>query len=266
MVILVQGKHTSFQPSNKPFNMSLITQQTLLQARSDRDDALHRMSVGEDTPRVKQLLASANKRIATLEKQMATENAAAKQRAADTAAKTAHDAAKKNNRNGGQRNDRAPRGDRPPLPEDMELSCCDCSNPFTFSGKDQLFFTKNNYSAPVRCPDCRELKKNAKPSGTDLACSDCDNTFFFSDAKARVFEENAWETPKRCSDCTHKHKNIKPILINCEGCHHDFTFSVGAQKHFKTNNWNNPKRCTDCRAKKDAASVKSGSVKSAPKV
>ena len=241
--------------------MSLITQQTLLQARSDRDDALHRISVGDDTAHVRQLLNGATKRIAKLEKQLADETAAAasaaKQRA-DVAAKAVD--SKKASRGGG--GDRAPRGERPALPKDLELSCGDCSSPFTFSGRDQLFFTKNGWTQPVRCSDCRDAKKSAKPTGTDLTCADCSNTFFFTDAKARVFEENGWEQPKRCSDCSKAHKSMKPVLINCEGCHVDFSFSVGAQKHFKTQGWTAPKRCSACRkSKSDGASVKTGSTK-----
>lgn len=241
--------------------MSLITQQTLLQARSDRDDALHRLSVGDDTAHVRQLLNGATKRIAKLEKQLADENAAAaasaKQRA-DAAAKAAD--SKKSSRGGD--GDRAPRGERPPLPKDMELSCVDCSCPFTFTGKDQLFFTKNSWNAPSRCTDCRDAKKSAKPSGMDLTCGDCENTFFFTDAKARVFEENGWEQPKRCSDCSKAHKSMAPLTIKCEGCPKNFGFSVKAQKDFKLKGWTAPKRCFDCRkSKSDGASVKTGSTK-----
>ena len=171
--------------------MSLVTQQLLLQARSDRDDALRRISVGEDTPRLKNFLASANKRIAQCEKQMEVEVQAHKQRVADSAAKTSQ---RKSD------SDTKPR-QRSSLPDDMELSCCDCSSNFTFSGKDQVFFTRKNWKMPARCIDCRDAKKNVKPSGTDVICSGCKNTFFFSDAKAAVFEEKGLATPKWCSTC-----------------------------------------------------------------
>ena len=236
--------------------MSLINRQQLMWAESDRDDALHRLSVGEDTQRVRDLLAGATKRIAKLQKEMAKEEAAAKAKAA------AEEAKKPKAAGGGGNRNQKPKGDRPPLPKDIELSCGDCSSPFTFSGKDQAFFTKNGWTQPVRCADCRDAKKSAKPTGTDLTCADCSSTFFFTDAKARVFEENGWEQPKRCSDCSKAHKSMKPILINCEGCRADFSFSVGAQKHFKTQGWTAPKRCSACRkSKSDGASVKTGSTK-----
>ena len=198
--------------------MSLITQQTLLQARSDRDDCMHRLSVGEDTPRVKELLTRANNRIARLEKQLEAEIQDAKQREAAAAAKSMASAeAKKKRRNEAPDNDAKPR-ERVPFPADMELSCCDCSCSFTFTGKDQFFFQKNNWKMPLRCNICRDAKKNAKPEGKDIQCAGCDNTFFFSDAKARVFEEQGKVAPKWCSTCkadrAAKYKNKSSSTTN----------------------------------------------------
>ncbi len=231
--------------------MSLITQQTLLQARSDRDDALHRLSVGEDTTQVRNLLNGANKRIAKLEAQMKTEQAEA-----DARRKAAAESSNK----------RATRQERAPLPEDMDISCVDCSNCFNFKGKDQVFYAKNSWTPPVRCADCREARKNAKPSGKNILCVGCKTDFFFSDAKSRVFEENGWTEPKRCHECAKERKAMAPLLINCGDCSKDFSVSVAAQKHIKDNGWSDPKRCKPCREKRsDAASTK-GSVKSANKV
>lgn len=257
-----KGRHTS--PSFLPTHtkMSLINRQMLLAAQDDRDDCLHRLSVGEDTQKVRDLLAGATKRIAKLQKEIAQQEAkaladrkAAEEKAAS--AKPSHKTA------GGGRAPREERGDRPPLPEDVDLNCVDCGSGFPFTGKDQVFFAKQGWTYPSRCSDCREAKKNAKPSGTELTCGDCKVVFFFSDGKARVFEEKGWEQPKRCHDCSVAHKSMAPSLINCEGCSKDFSFSVKAQKDFKSKGWAAPKRCRDCRAKKDAASVKSGSQKAA---
>lgn len=237
----------------------------LLDAQSQRDDALHRMAVGEDSQRVKDLLAGANKRIVKLQKEIAKQEAEAdakrkaeKEKAAEVNNKHAKKAA-----HGGDRPERAP------LPEDLEFPCVDCGSTFPFTGKDQVFFQKQGWTAPSRCADCREAKKSAKPTGTDLTCGDCKVVFFFSDGKARVFEEKGWEQPKRCHDCSVSHKSMAPIIIHCDGCSKDFSFSVSAQKHFKLQKWSNPKRCHDClrvkHEKKDAASVKSSSQKSAGK-
>ena len=251
--------------------MSFINRQQLLQAKSDRDDCLHRLSVGEDSPKLRELLAGVTKRIAKLEKEIAQEEAKAiaERKAAQEKADNAKDKGKKAAGGGGYERNQKPKGDRPPLPEDQELPCVDCGSGFTFTGKDQVFFEKQGWSQPSRCSDCREAKKSAKPTGTDLTCGDCESTFFFSDAKARIFEEKGWEQPKRCHDCSVSHKSMAPLLIKCEGCPKDFSFSVKAQKDFKVKGWSAPKRCFDClrakHEKKDAASVKSGSVKSGNK-
>ena len=174
--------------------MSLITQQLILQAKSDRDDVLHRISVGEDTPRVRDLLAGATKRLKKLENDLEAEKAKAqtkRQAAQEKADQKSMKAA-----GGGEQ-----RKPNPPLPEDFDLPCVDCGGSFPFSGKDQVFFQKQGWSEPSRCSDCREAKKSAKPAGKELTCGGCKVIFLFSDGKARVFEEKGWAEPKRCRDC-----------------------------------------------------------------
>ena len=226
--------------------MSLITRQTLTQAQSDRDDVLHRLAVGEDTPRLRNFLATINKKIFHLEKQVAEEESKAK---AERDARQAPSQNRDRDHRGDNRRERAP------LPEDLDITCCDCTNNFTFSGKDQLFYHQKQYEAPVRCEDCRKARKNQKPAGRDIPCSDCDNTFFFSDAKSRIFEERGWAEPKRCKDCADAHKSLALMRIACSTCSTDFTFSVKAQKDFKAKNWANPKICKECRNKKTMANA-----------
>ena len=230
----------------------MINRQMLLSAKSDRDDALRRQAVGEDTPRLRDLLAGAIKRVAKIENEIAEQEAKA---VADR--KAAQEKAE-NSKN--KKFVSAPQMDRAPLPEDIELPCVDCGSGFTFTGKDQFFFKKQGWTDPSRCADCRTSKKSAKPTGTDLSCCDCETTFFFSDGKARMFEEKGWEQPKRCYDCSISHKTMAPLLINCEGCSKEFSFSVKLQKEFKAKGWSAPKRCRDCirakHEKKEVASVK----------
>lgn len=162
--------------------MSLATQQNLTQARSNRDDALRRISVGEDTTRVKQLLSQATNNISRLEKQFSDELAEAKKMKSPVKKERF---TKHNNS----------------LPSDIDLACVDCASTFSFSGKDQVFYTKNNYKQPIRCTICRDTKKNAKPEGVQIKCMGCKTDFFFSEAKAAIFEEKGWAVPKWCSSC-----------------------------------------------------------------
>lgn len=164
--------------------MSLATQQRILQIRSDRDDLLRRISVGEDTPRVRQLLTQATNNISRFEKQYQIELAEANTKKANGEAKKVHQPRESSH-----------------LPADLELSCVDCASFFTFTGKDQVFFIKNNYKVPIRCTICRDTKKNTKPEGKDIECSGCKKKFFFSDAKAAIFEDKGWAAPKWCPTC-----------------------------------------------------------------
>jgi len=184
--------------------MSLINRQQLMWAQDDRADALRRISVGEDTQKVRDLLAGSTKRIAKIEKEIAQQEAKAeadRQASQAKAEATAERNAKGKKSAGGAGRDNRPRQERAPLPEDLELPCVDCGSAFPFTGKDQVFFTKQGWSQPSRCVDCREAKKTAKPTGVTVKCTDCSTEFFFTDAKARVFEGKGWAAPKRCRDC-----------------------------------------------------------------
>ena len=68
---------------------------------------------------------------------------------------------------------------------DLQLTCSDCGQEFTFTSEDQAFFQERGYSAPKRCKPCRQAKKNeqaggggggyqrAESRGTAVICSGC---------------------------------------------------------------------------------------------
>jgi len=65
---------------------------------------------------------------------------------------------------------------------DMQLTCSDCGQDFTFTAADQTFFQERGYSTPKRCKNCRQAKKNdqggsgyrsAPAQGTPVICSGC---------------------------------------------------------------------------------------------
>ncbi len=43
---------------------------------------------------------------------------------------------------------------------DIQLTCSDCGQEFTFTAADQAFFQERGYSTPKRCKTCRQAKKN----------------------------------------------------------------------------------------------------------
>jgi len=51
------------------------------------------------------------------------------------------------------------------MAEDKNLTCKDCGAEFVFAAGEQEFYAGKNFPDPVRCPDCRKAKKNAKING-----------------------------------------------------------------------------------------------------
>ena len=226
--------------------MSLLTRQLFLQTQSDRLDLLRRMGAGDDSPRVKQLLAGTTNRLVQLQKQMDAEIAQAKEKASVQAPKKPKD--------NPLELPRQPRKQEA-FAADVYLPCTDCSNTFTFSGKDQAFFQKMGWAhAPAHCPECREAKKQKPraPAGKTLNCCDCKADFFFSDDKQRIFQEKGYAEPKRCGPCSSQNKSLVPLTLICACCSKESNFSVKAQKDFKARGWEQPKICITCRATKKA--------------
>ena len=112
--------------------MSLLTHHSILQAQSDRSDALHRLAVGEDSKFVHSLLAKAEKRIATLQAQLLAEK---KGKPEEKKKKTTTKLL------------------------DADITCCDCTNIFTFTGEEQAFYKKKGFKDPKRCKECRAKKQ-----------------------------------------------------------------------------------------------------------
>ena len=46
--------------------------------------------------------------------------------------------------------------------EDKTIVCKDCGKEFTFTAGEQEFYNQKGFSAPVRCKECRDKKRNEK--------------------------------------------------------------------------------------------------------
>ena len=91
---------------------------------------------------------------------------------------------------------------------DLQLTCSDCGQEFTFTSEDQAFFQERGYSAPKRCKPCRQAKKNeqaggrrrrrryqrAESRGTAVVCSGCGQ-------QTTVPFEPRGDRPVYCRDC-----------------------------------------------------------------
>jgi CxxC-x17-CxxC domain-containing protein len=92
---------------------------------------------------------------------------------------------------------------RRPMAGDMQITCSDCGQEFTFSAADQQFFQERGYSTPKRCKPCRVAKKNeqggsgyrsAPSQGTPVICSGCGQP-------TTVPFEPRGDRPVYCRDC-----------------------------------------------------------------
>jgi CxxC-x17-CxxC domain-containing protein len=89
---------------------------------------------------------------------------------------------------------------------DIQLTCSDCGQEFTFTAADQAFFQERGYSTPKRCKPCRQAKKNdqggggggsyrpAQAQGTPVICSGCGQP-------TTVPFEPRGDRPVYCRDC-----------------------------------------------------------------
>ena len=48
------------------------------------------------------------------------------------------------------------------MAEDRNLTCRDCGKTFVFTAGEQAFFSEKGLSDPIRCPDCRRLRKQQR--------------------------------------------------------------------------------------------------------
>ena len=90
------------------------------------------------------------------------------------------------------------------MSENLQLTCSDCGQEFTFSTEDQAFFQERGYSTPKRCKPCRQAKKNEQDGGgranrsasqgTAVTCSGCGK-------QTTVPFEPRGDRPVYCQDC-----------------------------------------------------------------
>lgn len=94
---------------------------------------------------------------------------------------------------------------------DIQLTCSDCGQDFTFTAADQAFFHERGFSTPKRCKPCRMAKKNdqaggggggyraSSPQATPVICSGCGQP-------TTVPFEPRGDRPVFCRDCYQSRK------------------------------------------------------------
>ncbi len=90
---------------------------------------------------------------------------------------------------------------------DQQLQCRDCGSSFTFTDGEQEFYTSRGLSAPQRCKDCRQKRKNERLNSRQMypaVCAKCGNQCEVP-FKPRPVEEGG--KPVLCKDCFFKEKD-----------------------------------------------------------
>lgn len=90
--------------------------------------------------------------------------------------------------------------------QDKTLVCRDCGKEFIFSASEQEFYQKKGFeNEPVRCPDCRALKKQRmnqdRPQREmfEITCAECGKT-------DTVPFKPKGDRPVLCRDCFRKQR------------------------------------------------------------
>ena len=90
--------------------------------------------------------------------------------------------------------------------QDQKLTCRDCGKEFTWTASEQEFYQQKGFeNAPVRCPDCRALKKTRMRDDRgsrqmfEITCSQCGK-------KDMVPFEPKGGRPVLCGDCFRKNR------------------------------------------------------------
>lgn len=88
--------------------------------------------------------------------------------------------------------------------QDQKLTCRDCGKEFVWTASEQEFYQQKGFeNAPVRCPECRALKKARIREGSgnrqrfEITCPECGK-------KDSVPFEPKGNRPVLCGDCFRK--------------------------------------------------------------
>ena len=90
---------------------------------------------------------------------------------------------------------------------DQQLACRECGANFTFSDGEQEFYASRNLSAPQRCKDCRNARKQERFKDRemhDAVCAKCGAACQVP-FKPRPVEEGG--KPVLCKECFMAQRN-----------------------------------------------------------
>lgn len=86
-----------------------------------------------------------------------------------------------------------------------EVKVCKCGREFVITEGEKQFYKENGLFEPVRCPVCREKRKQKDYTYT---CIDCGKEVTLSASNLLWYEEKGFEKPKRCKECSLRNRKI----------------------------------------------------------
>jgi len=91
--------------------------------------------------------------------------------------------------------------------QDKQLICKECGRDFLFSAKEQEFFKHKGFEhEPVRCPDCRQKRKQKiEKEMTEIVCAKCGK-------KTKALINISKNLPTYCRECFEKLKEKPEIM------------------------------------------------------
>lgn len=93
--------------------------------------------------------------------------------------------------------------------QDQNLTCKDCGASFVWTASEQEFYQQKGFqNAPVRCPTCREKRKDerlATRKWYPITCAQCGK-------QDQVPFEPRGDRPVLCQDCFKKNKGVGPAV------------------------------------------------------
>ena len=84
---------------------------------------------------------------------------------------------------------------------DQQLVCRDCGANFAFTAGEQQFYASKNLSAPQRCKDCRNKRKNERMATREMHDAVCAQCGAACQVPFKPRSEAEGGKPVLCRDC-----------------------------------------------------------------
>ncbi len=96
---------------------------------------------------------------------------------------------------------------------DLHITCADCERDFIFTVPEQLFYAERGLKQPIRCPDCRALRRAERNAEAIRAGEGTSGTLLWNDGYGN-YGGSAGPNPKRGS----RGGGVRMYAATCSAC------------------------------------------------